>query len=118
MGVFKKITTVLLAVLVFSIGLGSVFFVVKSCDDALRKEKVRQEKWREFGVKLQQHQDSIKNEFTLLKKERDSLLFKYDSLSKIKKDAHIKKVNSYRTLSLDSNIVILSITLSKKDITW
>lgn len=72
----------------------------------------------QLEIKFQQRQDSIQNEFTLLKQERDSLLFKYDSLSKIKKDAHIKKINSYRTLSLDSNITILSRNLSEENIAW
>ena len=79
------------------------------------KEKTEREA---LEIKFQQRQDSIQNELILLKQERDSLLFKYDSLSKTKKDAHIKKINSYRTLSLDSNITILSRTLSEKNIAW
>jgi len=70
------------------------------------KESKEKEERDQLEIKFQQRQDSIQNEFTFLKQERDSLLFKYDSLSKTKKDAHIKKVNSYRTLSLDSNIPI------------
>ena len=99
-------------ILVFLISIWGLSYLVKLND------KDKQGREEELETKFQQRQDSIQNEFTLLKQEIDSLLFKYDSLSKIKKDAHIKKVNSYRTLSLDSNITILSRTLSEKNITW
>ena len=109
----KEIFIIALISFVLCSGYTIVFkFIGKSFGD---KEKEERE---QLEIKFQQHQDSIQNEFNLLKQERDSLLFKYDSLSKTKKDAHIKKINSYRTLTLDSNITILSRTLSEKNITW
>lgn len=106
-------TIFILAFVIVSVLIGSFYFIDKSF-----KNEDKNRLWEEFEKQYQREQDSIQNEFNLLKRERDSLITKYDSLSKIKTDAHIKKVNSYRYLSLDSNITILSRTLSEKNIAW
>ena len=108
-----KIVTVLIVLIV-----GSYFLITKPLLEQIGSD------FREVAKNdstIKSNNDSIKAltiKFTILKQERDSLLFKYDSLSKTKKDAHIKKINSYRTLTLDSNVTILSRTLSEKNITW
>ena len=76
MGALKKIVTVLLVVLISLIGLVSLFFIVKTlCADIGNKSEREQ-----FEIKFQHSQDSIQNEFNLLKQVRDFLLLKYDSL--------------------------------------